>query len=75
MTAPSNDELNLPAAKAVLSLLRLYMSTRSHPKDMPPAAMRRAASTYTGRLYATRHHEAMAIQDLEEWINEREKSP
>lgn len=69
----TSDRLNLPAAKAILAMLRVYNSTGSHPADTPPTYMRTAASTYTGKLYeagpsGTRH----ATSDLTAWIRQRE---
>lgn len=64
---------NLPAAKAVLAMLRLYDSTGFYPPETPPAQMRRAASTYTGVVYTGRSTRVRtAIRDLAAWIHKRD---
>lgn len=68
-----SHEYNIPAAKAALSILRVYYSTGNRPDDITPRDMRLMASSYTGNMYPSgKNGIDAAISDLTEWLKDKE---
>lgn len=68
-----SHEYNIPAAKAVLSLLRLYKGTRRLPDKMNPSDLKTMASTYTGTVYKAGNKGIdAAISELAKWLKDKE---
>lgn len=67
-----SHEYDIPAAKAALSLLRVYQSTGVIPRGHTSRDLRAMASSYTGKLYPAKSKIQDAIADLTEWLKGKE---